>query len=587
MNRNERFESKFAGKPETPMTFALIALAAAIFVGSAGIPALLDDADSFYAEVARAMNWRHDWVTPYVNSLRYLEKPPLFYWLISLSYSIFGWADAFTARLPTALTVVALTFVTVKIGKLLFGFRAGLFAGAALATSIGMFLFTRIILPDALFTLMLSLIFYSFLRWEREERKTSWMMWMYVFTALAVLAKGGIGVVFPAGILFFTLAFSRRWQDIWRLISVPGILLFLAIAAPWHVLIGSRNPGFYWFYFVNEHLLRFLGKRYPMDYGTVPLIPFWLLHVVWLFPWSIYLLTLLRPGEFKQAMADSGRAMLLPVAWALTILLFFSFSSRLEYYTVPAFPAMALLAGWQCSRLWERKGKWPSLTLGAIGALVGIAMIVIAAFVSSKTPDAWLKLKDNPDLYVYYLGHLFDLTPESLLALRTPLVLAGIGFGLFLPLHHLAKKPEAKATLLAIGMAVFFVAANLGFLIFAPRLTSKPIAEEINRRTDKDSIIVIDGEYEEGCSVAFYTRRTVMLHNGRSANLEYGSRYADAPPLFPDDAGLKSLWEQSNRRIYLVTFQHKQEKLASVIQDAKYELARYGDKVLLSNQPDR
>ena len=574
-------------KQERWATFALIALTAAIFVGSAGIPALLDDADSFYAEVARTMNLRHDWITPYVNSLRYLEKPPLFFWLISLSYSVFGFASAFTARLPTALAVVALTFVTVKIGKLLFGFRAGLFAGVALATSIGIFLFTRIILPDVVFTLMLSLIFYCFLRWEKEGRKISWMMWMYVFTALAVMAKGLIGVAFPAGILFFTLALSARWQDIWRLISFKGIVLFLAIAAPWHILIGMRNQGFFWFYFVNEHLLRFLGKRYPMDYGTVPLIPFWLLHIVWLFPWSIYLLTLLHPKNFKQALAENGRQLLLPVSWALTILLFFSFSTRLEYYTVPAFPALALLAGLQCSRLWERKGKWPSLTLGAIGALVGVSLIVIAAFVSSKTPDAWLKLKDNPDLYAYYLGHLFDLTPESLLALRTPLVLAGIAFGLFLPLHHFLNKSEAKAATLAIGMGVFFVAANLGFLIFAPRLTSKPIAEEINRRVTDDGIIVIDGEYEEGCSVAFYTRRTVMLHNGKSANLEYGSRYPDAPALFHDDEGLKSLWTLSDFRVYLVTFQHKVEKLPAEIQSSKHELARYGDKILLSNRADK
>lgn len=575
-------------KVERWVTIALIGLAAAIFVGSAGIPALLDDADSFYAEVARTMNLRHDWVTPYVNSLRYLEKPPLFYWLISLSYSAFGAANAFTARLPTALAVVALTFVTVKIGKLLFGTRAGLLAGTALATSVGMFLFTRIILPDALFTLMLALIFYSFLRWERErERKAAgWLLCMYGFTALAVLAKGLIGIVFPGGILFFTLALSQRWQDIWRLISFKGILLFLAIAAPWHVLIGQRNPGFYWFYFVNEHLLRFLGKRYPMDYGTVPLIPFWLLHVVWLFPWSIYLLTLLHPKHFKQAMAEHGRQMLLPVCWALTILLFFSFSSRLEYYTVPAFPALALLAGAQCSRLWE-KGRWlPSAMLAGIGVFVGASLVALAVFVSSKTPDAWLRLKDNPDLYVYYLGHLFDLTPESMLALRTPLVLAGIAFGLFLPLHHVIKTAGAKAATLAIGMGVFFIAANLGFLIFAPRLTSKPIAEEINRRSPQNPIIVIDGEYEEGCSVAFYTRQTVLLHNGRSANLEYGSRYPDAPPLFPGDEDLKALWGRSGKRVFLVTFQNKLEKLHTVIQAATYEIARYGDKVLLSNVAD-
>jgi peptidoglycan/LPS O-acetylase OafA/YrhL len=416
---------------------------------------------------------------------------------------------------------------------------------------------------------------------------------MYAFAGLAVLAKGLIGLVFPAGILFFTMALTGRWRDVWRLISVPGILLMLAIAAPWHVLIGLRNPGFFWFYFVNEHLLRFLGKRYPMDYGTVPLVPFWLLHMVWLFPWSFYLVTLLVPSQFKRAMAESGRNLVLPIAWALTILLFFSFSSRLEYYTVPALPALALLAGAQCARFWEQGSKWPGRALAAMGVLVGIGMIAIA-FVSSKTPEGWLKLKDNPDLYAYYLGHLFDLTPESLLALRTPLVLAGIAFGVFLPLHYLVKKIEAKAAMLGLGMAVFFVAANVAFLIFAPRMTSKPIAEEISRRIaidGKEPVIVIDGEYEEGCSVAFYSSRTVMVHNGRASNLEYGSYYPDAPQLFLDDEGLKKLWAQTDRRVYLVTFPPKQEHLASVISAGKpggnYEVARYGDKILISNQPDK
>jgi len=186
---------------ETRAIVALIAFTAAIYVSSAGVPALLDDADSFYAEVARGMNLHHDWITPYANALPYLEKPPLYYWLISFSYAAFNASNAFTARLPTALAVVALVFVTFKIGKLLFGLRAGLIGGLALATSLGMFLFTRVILPDALFTLMLALTLYAFLRWERVERKTGWLLWMYAFAAFAVMAKGLIGVVFPAGIL--------------------------------------------------------------------------------------------------------------------------------------------------------------------------------------------------------------------------------------------------------------------------------------------------------------------------------------------------------------------------------------------------
>src|SRR5262249_58323751 len=133
----------------------------------------------------------------------------------------------------------------------------------------------------------------------------------------------------------------------------------------------------------------------------------------------------------------------------------------------------------------------------------------------------------------------------------------------------LLKKIEAKAVLLGAGAAIFFVAANLGFITFAPRLTSKPVADEISRRLTEDASaepsIIIDGEYEEGCSVAFYTRRPVLLHNGRSSNLEYGSRYADAPPLFPDDEALRKIWSAADRRIFLVTFESKQTKLDALI----------------------
>src|SRR6266481_3235140 len=294
----------------------LIAATALIYVGSAGVPALLDDADSFYSEVAREMNVRLDWITPYANELRFLEKPPLFYWLISLSYKAFGSTNAFTARLPTALAVMGLVFVTARIGQLLFGARAGVLGGLALGTSVGMFLFTRIILPDALFTLLLASILYWFLRWQRTDLKTGPLLWLYGLAGLAVLARGLIGVVFPAAIIVGTLLVSGKLREGARLLSLKGFLLFLVIAAPWHTLVGVRNPGFFWFYFINEHVLRFLGKRYPMDYGTVPLVPFWLLHAVWLFPWSIYLATLLRPANFKRALAQDNRAILLPLVWA-------------------------------------------------------------------------------------------------------------------------------------------------------------------------------------------------------------------------------------------------------------------------------
>ena len=570
----------------------LIVLTLAIYVGSAGIPSLLDDADSLFAEAAREMNVRHDWITPYTNTIRFLEKPPVFYWLMSISYGVFRSATAFTARLPTALAVTALVFVTYKIGALVFGWRAGFFGALALATSAGTFLFTRIVLPEPVFTLWLTLFMYAFLRWERAERKTAPLVWMYVFAALAVLTKGLIGVVFPAAIVVLTLLATGTLKDVRGLLSPGGLLIFFAIAIPWHVWASLRNPGFAWFYFINEHVLRFVGGRYPVDYGTVPLVPFWLLHMVWLFPWSVYLLVLFSPARFKQELAEHGRGLVLVVAWALTVLIFFSMgTSRLEYYTMPAFPALALLAGAQCADSWERGRKWPGAALAATGALLGLSLILAAALVTTGamfptlSQRGFLELKDQPEMYVFYLGHLFDLTPESLLALRTPLLLAGVSLGVALPLHYFVKRPETKGVTLASGMAAFFVAADIAFLIFAPRLTSRALADEINRRSDGRPTIVVDGEYEEGSSLAFYTRQPLLIHNGRSSNLEYGSYYSDAPPLFIDGAGLKRMWGEPTR-LFLLTFRSKQTRLQMIIPRDRYVLATYGDKLLISNFPD-
>src|SRR5262249_21262704 len=158
-----------------------------------------------------------------------------------------------------------------------------------------------------------------------------------------------------------------------------------------------------------------------------------------------------RPANLRQASAKYGRNLILPLVWALTILLFFSFSSRLEYYTMPAFPALALLAGAQCAACWEQGRRWPGVALAAAVAAIGIGLIVMAATVSAGAPENWLKLKDNPDLYVYYLGHLFDLTPESVMAVRMPMIVAATGLGLLVPLHFFLKRAEAKAAALAFG----------------------------------------------------------------------------------------------------------------------------------------
>ncbi|MGO9258196.1 MAG: ArnT family glycosyltransferase, partial [Bryobacteraceae bacterium] len=283
-------------------------VAALIFFGCIlSPPSLMDDVDAVQAQIARNMLQSGDWVTARLDGVAYLEKPPLKYWMIAASFAVFGVHD-WAARIPIALSVVLLCWVTAQFAAWAFGRREGLYAGLVLATSVGLFLFTRVLIADAIVTLSITLALWSLMRAtdEAEPRPGLWAMALWAAMGAGLLLKGLIGAVFPAGIgilyLFLTgQLFERKtWA---RLRPIAGGALFLAIAAPWHVLATLRNPpyldftmhsergayhGFFWAYFINEQVLRFLNLRYPRDYNTVPRVYFWLYHLLWLFPWSVY-----------------------------------------------------------------------------------------------------------------------------------------------------------------------------------------------------------------------------------------------------------------------------------------------------------
>src|SRR5438445_4408793 len=374
---------------------------AAVYLGSLFSPPLLDDADSSHAEAAREMYVSGDYVTLHINGVRYLEKAPLPYWLVAGSYQLFG-VNEFATRLPMALSVMLLGILAIVWGTRAFGERAGIYAGLFVYTAAGVFLFTRILIPDVLLSLLVAASLYFWLS-ALEDRGPAWKWYAgYVCIALGVLTKGLIALVFPAGTAFFYLLITgewRRWRE-FRLAS--GVLLFLVIAAPWHILAGLRNTGgqgghgVFWFYFVNEHFLRFLGKRYPHDYNKLPWALYWSLHLVWLFPWSLYLPAAVRTAidEYRVARARrtasqpdsnggmhasfSSRTRLLCWILAGTLLIFFAISTNQEYYTFPAYLPLLLLiadgiARWEwidCSR--RVRGGWLRAS-AAVLVVVGIA----------------------------------------------------------------------------------------------------------------------------------------------------------------------------------------------------------------------
>ena len=673
-------------------------------------PPLLDDADSVHAEVAREMLLRHDYVTLYANGIRYLEKAPLLYWSMAASMRVSQLFDATSphaltvaARIPLSLTVLALALLIEAFARRLFSStRAGLYAALISLSSFGVFIFTRINIPDATVCLFTTLALYCFWRTEefgslhqtsvisteakrsgetpvlvfRRGDNSHLRLYCYGFSAacaLNVLTKGLIGVVFPLAIVILYLLMTRGLTPgiarLRQLHPTTSLLVFLVTAAPWHILAGLANPtqgtpaafhfiqghwqvplptdanvhGWFWFYFMNEHLLRYLNLRVPHDYDTSPLWLFWGLCLVWLMPWSAFLFKatawtapLFGRSSQAQTFRDQLRRHDLPIQrcgtllliiWAAFVLLFFALSTRQEYYVLPALPAFALLiAGWLthdslstpqptttpggprlASETWvptpARAAFRITAALLILGTLFAVAAtyILLQAHAPAPNTDLATLLTEHPSDYALSMGHFLDLDTRALGLFRLPLAIAALS--LFLGplaafLLRKRSKPHAANLALAAGAFGFLFAAHLGLQTFAPVLTSAQLAEAIAPQVRPNDLICIHGEYEAGSTLAFYLQRpntyaatpdaTNFIHilEGRSSNLWYGSFFPDAPKIFETPQSIAAKW-QGPQRIFLWQSLTDPPNQLPALPGPVYILVKSGGKEIVSNQPNR
>ncbi len=578
----------------------LLALSVGIYVGNAAKPPLLDDADASHALVSREMLQKGDWVVMYQDGVRYLEKAPLQFWMVALTYKFLG-EGAFQTRLSLALSVVGLVLMVYWFGRTFFSERAGFYSGLVICTSVGTFLFTRIMVPEAIFALEMTAFFYLFLRaWNGQLSPRIGYWCASAVMALAVLTLGLIGVIFPLGILFFFIVLTRSWKR-WRELRLfSSALIFLVIALPWHLLAEHRSPGFFWSYFINEHFKRALGTRYPPDYEAVPLLLWWALHLVWFFPWSIFLPFALRdfprPSTWGKALQPARQARLLLVIWSALILVFFSLTggSRMEYYSFGAWPAIAILLGTGLAQAETARGRWlPRLQAGlaALGALAALCLgyLVWSSLRVSQTRDiSGLIQYHDISTYRLSMAHILDLTPQAFADLRGPAIMALLvfllGFGAAWLWRRRASALAATLTT-ALAMGIFFFAANWAFGKFEPRLSSKPLTDAILPYLRPQDRIVQYGDFNMGSSIPFYTDRHVWIYNGRiGTNLEFGSNYPDVPPTFLDDQQFPAFWRSPDRVFLFVPEELRKQALSRMPADSTYLLARSGRKLILVNQ---
>ena len=590
--------------PIGPAKAQLIVLlvATVIFLGCTfSPPSLMDDVDAVQAQIARNMLDSGDWVTARLDGVAYLEKSPLIYWMMAVSYRIFGVHD-WSARLPVAFSAIALCWLTFQIGAWAFSVRAGLYAGLTMATCVGPFLFTRIQIPDVTVTATIALAMWAFLRVldPDEPRTRLWSTVMAAAIGTGLLLKGLIAALFPvaAAVLYLAATGLMLKRETWaRLRVFRGTLVALLIAAPWHVIATLRNPpffdftmhsaqgeyrGFFWFYFFNEHVLRFLNLRYPRDYNTVPRVYFWLFHLLWLFPWSVYFPAAARLSYKPTDRA--GRMRLLCLCWAGFLLVFFTFSSTQEYYSMPAYPALALLIASAMiePRLlsWVGRGQLV-LTIVSTLSVFAIGFALSNVWSLPAPGDISRALEQHPEAYTLSLGHMGDLTMASFAYLRTPLVLAGIAF----LTGALTRGRPAGAVVM---MVLFIHAARLALVVFDPYLASRPLAEALNN--SPRGTLILDDQYYTFSSIVFYAEQyrgqRLLLLNGRVNNLDYGSYAPDAPQdVFIDDQQFRTLWI-SPQLHYICVERPQLARLEKLVgRDTLHVVVESGGKLLLRNLP--
>lgn len=510
----------------SPRNFLLFAAAIGLFYFSAlGTVPLLEPDEARYAEIPREMLASGDFVTPRLNGVAYLEKPPLFYWGNALSLRLFGETE-FAARFFTAAVSAAGVLLTFWMGSALSGWRTGLYSAIVLSTSLYYYVIGRLNTLDMTLAVTLLLaIFPAYLYLSGRRAGRGWLVLSYLGSALAFLTKGLVGVVFPGAILLVWSLLSRRHREIGRAVSLPGIAVFAAVTVPWLAAVQARNPDFLWFFFVREQLLRYTTT---IHHRTEPFWFFVPIVAGGFVPWIAFLrrAALAVRGSVSDFFEREDLVFLF--TWALFIFLFFSASrSKLPTYAAPMIPPVAVLFG-RALEMWALKEdgsvrcRFP-LALSAVLAF-GILWAPSFARAQSISQSDWVGIAAVPALLILLWG-------------LVPLFVRRLG-------------AERIVLVSFLVLALFLTSLNRpAAVLLGERKSVKGLAEALSTSLRPGDVVVQYGIYRQG--VPFYARcRTVLVEDMNE--LEYGlSRAPDRDAWYLGAPEFLRLW-QSGRRVFCV-----------------------------------
>ena len=512
-----------------------------------------------YVEIPREMVVTGDYLTPRLNGVKYFEKPALFYWLEAFTLKNFG-LKGFALRLWPALFAVLGCLIIYGSSVRLFGQRTGLIAATVLATSALYYALSRAIILDLPVTVLLSGALLCFLLGTHEPpglQRRLFMWGLFSFAALAVLTKGLIGILIPGMVIGAWIVLLGEWRVLKTMYLPSGLLLFLLIAAPWHILVSRANPEFFNFYFIHEHFLRYLTKihsRYKPAWFFIPVV------LLGLLPWSAFLIQAVKhslPPSWRER--HEHRDTLFLLLWAGLIFLFFSASSsKLIPYILPVFPPLSILIGRYLAEAFERR-DFPGIGTGCAVLLIatlGITASLIALPQYWASPDAQ-KLGKYP-----YVSAAVLITGAAVTWMMKK-----------------RKNFQWVFTSLTATTVLFFIVVNAAASV-ADMRSSLNLATVLKQRLQPgDEVASYDTYYQD---LPVYLERRITVVNWKG-ELEFGTSVEDTSQWMVDDATFWKRWNGPNT-VYMAMKKNTYNELQAAGHKNVYLVSESGDNVLAVNK---